>query len=274
LEVLVDAAGSAAKAKRMDGQQERIVGELDARAVMSAADSSLHRPLQMTHGSVPVVLLHGLHRSARSMSAVQHALREAGRKVVNLDYPSARYGIVELATWLHDALHERGITRLDPTIDHSAADFVTHSLGGIVVRAMRVQYPQLAIRRVVMLSPPNQGSEVVDTLGHWFLTKAMFGAITGPAGRQLATRADSVPNTLGAVDFELGVVAGNVSLNPLYSLLIPGANDGTVAVKRMRVEGMSDFITVRASHTFIMYNADAIRQVCCFLARGCFDHAR
>jgi triacylglycerol lipase len=263
--------GSAAKAKRMDGQETR--------AVMSAADSSLHRPLQMTHGSVPVVLLHGLNRSARSMSAVQRALRDAGRKVVNLDYPSARYGIVELAAWLHDALHERGITRFDPVTDNSgaicsAADFVTHSLGGIVVRAMRVQYPQLAIRRVVMLSPPNQGSEVVDTLGHWFLTKAMLGAITGPAGRQLATRADSVPNTLGAVDFELGVVAGNASLNPLYSLLIPGANDGTVAVKRMRVEGMSDFITVRASHTFIMYNAEAIRQVCCFLAHGCFDHAR
>ena len=228
----------------------------------------------MTVGSVPVVLLHGLNRGARSMSAVQRSLQEQGRKVVNLDYPSAGHGIAELAVWLYEAMLERGILRGDRQADHSGADFVTHSLGGILVRAMHAQFPQVAIRRVAMLSPPNQGSEVVDKLGHWFLSKALFRTITGPAGLQLGTRADSVPNMLGAVGFETGVVAGNVSLNPLYSWLIPGEDDGTVAVRRMRVEGMSDFITVRASHTFIMHNADAIHQACYFLAHGCFDHAR
>lgn len=239
--------------------------------------------------SVPVVLLHGLNRGAQSMSAVQRALQGEGRKVVNLDYPSAGHGIAELAVWLHDALLERGITCGDRTADESGSDnlgadawgtdnwgvdFVTHSLGGIVVRALHAQFPQVVLRRVAMLSPPNQGSEVVDKLGHWFLTKALFRSITGPAGLELSTRADSVPNMLGAVDFETGVVAGNVSLNPLYSWLIPGEDDGTVAVRRMRVEGMSDFIAVRASHTFIMHNADAIHQACHFLAHGCFDHAR
>lgn len=238
----------------------------------------------MTVGSVPVVLLHGLNRGARSMSAIQRALQDHGRKVVNLDYPSAGHGIAELGVWLHDAMLECGITRGDRETDdsraddsgadHSGTDFVTHSLGGIVVRAMHAQFPQVAIRRVAMLSPPNQGSEVVDKLGHWFFSKALFRTITGPAGLQLGTRADSVPNMLGAVDFKTGVVAGNVSLNPLYSWLIPGEDDGTVAVRRMRVEGMSDFITVRASHTFIMHNADAIHQACHFLAHGCFDHAR
>jgi hypothetical protein len=139
---------------------------------------------------------------------------------------------------------------------------------------MHAQFPQVAIRRVAMLSPPNQGSEVVDKLGQWLLTKALFRAITGPAGLQLGTGANSVPNLLGSVGFETGIVAGNLSLNPVYSLLIPGEDDGTVAVRRMRVAGMSDFITVRASHTFIMHNADAIHQACYFLAHGCFDHAR
>ncbi|MFT5447302.1 MAG: triacylglycerol lipase [Gammaproteobacteria bacterium] len=241
---------------------------------LAAADSGAHGIRQMTVGSVPVVLLHGLNRAARSMSAVQQALEDNGRRVVNIDYPSAGHGVVELAGWLHDALLERGITRGNRETDDSGTDFVTHSLGGIVVRAMHAQFPQVTIRRVAMLSPPNQGSEVVDKLGHWLFSRALFRAVTGPAGLQLGTAADSVPNMLGAVGFETGVVAGNVSLNPLYSWLIPGEDDGTVAVRRMRVKGMSDFITVRASHTFIMHNGDAIHQACYFLAHGRFDHAR
>jgi triacylglycerol lipase len=213
----------------------------------------------------PVVLLHGLHRSARSMSSVRRALEGAGLQVLNLDYPSARYCVADLAIWLHDALQQCCAANVV-----SGIDFVTHSLGGILVRALRVQFPQVAIRRVVMLSPPNQGSEVVDALGDW----SLFKAIVGPAGRQLGTGPMSVPNALGAVDFEVGVVAGNTSLNPLLSWLVPRPNDGPVAVRSTRVEGMTDFIIVSASHTFITYNADAIHQARQFVLHGRFDHAR
>ncbi len=212
--------------------------------------------------SIPLVLLHGLNRNGRAMSSLQRAFESDGRQVININYPSGRYCIADLTHWVHNVLH----TRCGSSVD-SGIDFATHSLGGSVVRMLRREYRELAIRRVAMLSPPNQGSEVVDVLGRL----ALFKWIAGPAGGELGTAATSVPNSLGPVDFEVGVVAGNFSLNPLYSSFITGPNDGTVAVERMRVEGMTDFVIVRASHTFIMHNAIAIEQARHFIAHGRFD---
>ena len=199
------------------------------------------------------------------MSSLQGALQGVGRQVVNLDYPSRRYCVADLANWLHDALRQRCASDIA-----SGIDFVTHSLGGIMVRALRIQFPQIAIRRVAMLGPPNQGSEVVDALQAW----SLFRLVVGPAGQELGTASQSVPNSLGAVDFEVGVVAGRSSLNPLLSWLVPRPNDGTVAVQHARVEGMADFIVVNASHMFMMHNADVIRQARQFVLHGRFDHAR
>jgi pimeloyl-ACP methyl ester carboxylesterase len=144
---------------------------------------------------------------------------------------------------------------------------VTHSLGGIVVRQWRELRPERRVRRVVMLSPPNHGSELVDVMRG----SALFRMVTGPAGQELGTGPDSAPNRLGPVDFELGVVAGRSSINPLYSWLIPGEDDGTVAIARTRVAGMKDFVVIDANHTFIMQSDEAIRQVKAFLGAGRFD---
>lgn len=211
----------------------------------------------------PVILLHGLNRSARSMSGLGRALESDGRHVVNLDYPSSRYCIADLAIWLRDALQQRCSKDVE-----SGIDFVTHSLGGIMVRALRAQFPRLVIRRAAMLSPPNKGSEVADALRSW----PLFRMITGPAGQELGTGSTSVPNSLGPVDFEVGVVAGVGTVNPLFSRMVPKPNDGTVAMRSMRVEGMTDFVIVDASHTFIMHNADAIRQARQFMRHGRFEH--
>ena len=137
-----------------------------------------------------------------------------------------------------------------------------------MVRVLRERHPSIAIRRVVMLAPPNQGSELVDALGE----SALFRIVTGPAGQELGTANGSVPIDLGPVDFTLGVVAGRSSLNPVYSWIIPGEDDGTVAVDRTRVAGMRDFIVIDANHTFVMQSEEAIRQARHFLREGRFDH--
>lgn len=216
-----------------------------------------------------VVLLHGLNRTHRSMARLADALRASGRRVVNLDYPSSTLRVADLALWLAARLQRCCAGPVAARID-----FVTHSLGGIVLRALRRRDsalgmgPAIAIGRVVMLSPPNRGSELVDVLAG----SAAFRLLTGPAGQELGTGVNSVPNRLGEVDFELGVVAGCSSLNPVHSWIIPGIDDGTVAVARTRVQGMRDVVTVRASHSFIMQDAEAIRQTLLFLQEGRFDH--
>ncbi len=230
--------------------------------LMSAPGVASEAGPPVAEAQPPVVLLHGLNRMATSMAELARALEGAGRRTVNLDYPSGQHDIDTLAAWVLGALDACCGTALE-----GGVDFVTHSLGGIVVREMHRQRPALAVRRVVMIAPPNAGSELVEALGK----SALFRLVTGPAGQELGTGAASVPNRLGPVRFELGVIAGTTSLNPVYSWVIPGEDDGTVAVARTRVEGMVDFVTVQANHTFIMQDARAIRQAVHFIENGRFE---
>src|SRR5271170_4074657 len=211
-----------------------------------------------------VILLHGLCRTSRSMVKMETALTEAGYKVRNVDYPSRTASIQKLAD---DAI---GKAVADCKNDGATKiDFVTHSLGGILVRSYLARHTIPNLGRVVMLAPPNQGSEIVDKLGWLFL----FKWINGPAGNELGTDKNSVPNKLGPANFPVGIVAGDRSINWINSLLIPGKDDGKVSVERTRLAGMTDHIVIHATHPLIMRNREAIRQTLQFLRTGNFAHA-
>jgi len=225
--------------------------------------SAAPRSREEIPGMPTVVLLHGLARSASSMHDMEIALQGAGYRVCNIAYPSREHPIADLAS----RFVAPGIGRCVPDADEPVS-FVTHSLGGIIVRELARTELVRNIGRVVMLGPPNHGSEVVDALGDWYL----FGAINGPAGGELGTSMSSGPQRLGPATFEAGIIAGSRSINWINSLIIPGVDDGKVSVQSAKLEGMRDFVLVGTSHPFLMTDREVIRQTIRFLTSGCFAH--
>lgn len=206
-----------------------------------------------------VVLLHGMARTDRSMNKMEAALKEDGYTVVNYGYPSTQYDIDKIAKeYLPKAIAQ--------CQSEATVNFVTHSLGGIVLRKYLSGNKLDTLGRVVMLGPPNKGSEVVDTLKNI----PGFKFINGPAGMQLGTEAASVPNSLGAVNYPVGVIAGSSTINPILSQMLPNPDDGKVSVERTKLEGMVDHIIVPVSHPFLMRDEGVIRQVKAFLKAGKF----
>jgi len=209
-----------------------------------------------------VVLLHGLARTSGAMKNMIKPFEDEGHQVINVSYPSRDKTIEQLAPL---AVKVRGYSKCE---SGSTIHFVTHSMGGILVRYYLSQNEIRNLGRVVMLAPPNQGSQVVDKLRN----VPGYKLYNGEAGMQLGTDENSIPVNLGAVEFELGVIAGSWTFNPLLSQLLPNPDDGKVSVESTKVEGMADHITLPATHTFMMKSKKVIRQAVHFVNHGRFDH--
>lgn len=239
-----------------------MIRELFASTLFSLAlPAAVHGAEETSPDDECVVILHGLARTSSSMRNMAERLRRAGYKVINLDYPSRRFPVEKLA----DIAVGEGLKFCR---EHSARriNFVTHSLGGILIRQYLASQDIAGLGRVVMLAPPNQGSKVVDK----FSVMPGYRLINGPAGYQLGTDGNSIPLQLGPADFEVGIIAGDRTINFILSTAFDGPNDGKVAVEGAKLEGMKDFLVVHRTHPCIMQAGEVIEQVLYFLKHGLF----
>jgi hypothetical protein len=200
-------------------------------------------------------------RTKHAMALIEDRLAKEGYQVWNETYPSTKEKIESLS-----------VRHIDTGISHCSRvapgkiHFVTHSLGGILVRYYLQDRTISNLGRIVMLSPPNKGSEAADFLKETYL----YQAITGPAGQQLGTGPDSIPKTMKPIGGEIGIISGETSSDPWFSVIIPGKDDGKVSVESAKLDEMSDFIVVESGHTFIMRDKGVIDQVLFFLKQGRF----
>lgn len=208
-----------------------------------------------------VVLLHGIARTALSFRKMQAALDAAGFATLNLDYASRQHPLETLAAAIHPAIEPFGA--------HLTGElhFVGHSMGGLLIRALLARHRPERLGRVVMLGTPNDGSEMADRLKNFFPYRAFFG----PAGQQLGTKRDAATAALlPPVDYPVGIIAGDRSIDPFASTFLPKPHDGRVSIENTKLDGMTDHVVVHSAHPFLMRNDDAIMQTIAFLKNGKF----
>lgn len=210
-----------------------------------------------------VVVLHGIARTYRSMQSLVKFLEANRYPVLNVDYPSTRIPLESLIEHINRQVE--GFNR-----DHQRKiHFVGYSLGGLLARGVINRHRPPNLGRAVQLAPPNQGSEVADFWKNNFLFQWIFG----PAGQDLGAEEKSFDRILGPVDYELGVIAGNRSWDPISSAMIQGPDDGKVSVESTKVPDLTDHIIISTSHTFIIYNREAWHQTIRFIECGKFNRA-
>jgi len=209
-------------------------------------------------GGPLVVMLHGLGRSHSVWGTMETALEEDGFTVVALSYPSTQRSPQDHAEVLSTLLrHVHGYT---------SVSFVTHSMGGILVRELLTSVSaewqqELPPMRAVMLAPPNQGSALARHLSvfkplHW---------VAGNAGRALTPEAMA---ERPAPDLPILIIAGSRGEKDGWNPLIPGDDDGVVGVEETRLEGAQERLVIRGIHTFLMKQPVAIDATRRFLALG------
>lgn len=216
--------------------------------------------VSMAAGGDTVVLLHGIGRSKSSMESMEEDLSRKGYEVINIDYASRKKTIENLAADIRKEIKKR-------RVNTEKIHFVGHSMGGLIIRAYIHKYRPKDLGRVVMLGTPNAGSEVADLMKDNFLYINYYG----PAGQQLVTDQNGFKEIFGRVDYDLGIIAGDRSIDPVSSLfIITGDDDGKVPVVNTKIKGMKDHIVIHATHTFMPSNAEVIQQTGHFLKHGEF----
>jgi len=195
-----------------------------------------------------LILIHGLKRSSLSMKKLEKHFSKLEYIVLNFNYPSSKFKIGKLSK-----------NYLKPFIEKNCNDkkkkinFITHSLGGILLRYFLANNKLKQLNKIVMLAPPNKGSKYAD----FFSKIKLANMIMGPALKQLKTDKNSIPNKIITKQTnKIGIIAGKF--------------DDKVPADFAKLKGMADFLIVPHVHSFIMYGDKVIEASENFLKNGEF----
>ena len=205
-----------------------------------------------------MVLVHGLGRSPTSMLILGQRLEWAGYRVTIARYPSLIAPFSEQLETVREVVDECCSNAV-------RVHFVGHSLGALVIRGYLAEHRPDSLGRAVLLAPPNQGSLLVDWLEEMQLASEMLG----PVGSTLGTDTTDLPATLPLPDYEVGIIAGNHSTQPIGPPAIPGPDDGIVSVEQARL-GDVPLLVLPRSHAFIANSRHTASAVIRFLRTGGF----
>lgn len=210
-----------------------------------------------------VVLLHGLAINTLYMSRLEKALATNGYQTLNIDYPSRKFSISEISKMIFKQLESLS-QQMKPKVH-----FVAFSMGCLVVRELLGKYSIPNVGNIVLIGPPNQGSQVADFFENNILYKSYFG----PAGKELTTHyAKNTP--FPNLNHPFGIIAGSICLDPISYFLLPQGNDGKVTIDSTKLVGMKDHIVLPISHTLLVFSSTVIKQVIHFLKHRRFNHSK
>jgi len=212
-----------------------------------------------------VILIHGFAGLPIMNRPLSRMLRQAGYQAVDLGYDSWRLSLEEICDYLAPSF-----ARIDEACGETRLHIVSHSMGGLVARALINLRRPARLGHVIMLGTPNNGSEIADALDR----QALLRPILGKAGPALVThRPAEIETLLGKVDYPVGIIAGSRPFLPFgASRLVPAPSDGKVSVASTRLAEAADHIVLPLPHMLLPYHASAHRQIRHFLEYRRFAH--
>ncbi|MDX1917369.1 MAG: hypothetical protein SFT68_05245 [Rickettsiaceae bacterium] len=216
------------------------------------------------HGVECVVLVHGFGKGRFSMGRFNSYFIEHGYKTIPVNYASRAYDIKYLAEYevLPQIEEESSVC--------SKIHFVGFSMGGVITRYILAFHRPDNLGRVVFIGSPHAGTELVDYFGQY----KWISNLLGPAAMDLHSQSQFLNSVPNYVDYTAGVISGNFSLSPLgWVVFSAKESDGTVSVESSKIEGMSDHLILKTSHTRLPYSPRVLEETLYFISKGEFRKA-
>lgn len=202
-----------------------------------------------------VVLLHGIWMNSLVMRVLGERLRKCGFEVCYFSYSSLRLSPEKNADRLQQQVE---------SIDSDIIHFVGHSLGGLVLLHLFHKYPLQKPGRVLLLGSPVHGSHIANRLKHTSIGSRILGksidhGLLGDAPKWKAPR--DLGMIAGTVGFGIGLLFGKM----------PETNDGAVTLSETRMQGITQYIECKTTHTGLLFSTKVADLSCAFLKSGQFS---